>query len=206
MMRQLAVFCLVFSTRTVTLAQAATEWRPNVAEDNKAASWEDTQSFLVNYLKMAHWNAEFNSVNFTVQDVSSPEKCLIVIHQHYSNGSRDFVDTYSSLDLKHLDPLSIRVLPSRQANAVVLFFDGTSGTTVENWTKFTGVMQKSASVLLKTGTLDECLTSSRKCDRTTGNSNNFRLGDFEIEVGHRTARALMHAALLCGGTKAVSPF
>ncbi len=49
-MKRLALLYVALMTGTVALAQQSPEWRPSLAEDNKAATWEETSSFLTSVL------------------------------------------------------------------------------------------------------------------------------------------------------------
>src|SRR5664279_4252865 len=52
-MKRLAFLCLVLTTGTIALAQQPAEWRPNIVDDNKAATWVDTFAFLTNTVSAA---------------------------------------------------------------------------------------------------------------------------------------------------------
>ncbi|MGD0939534.1 MAG: hypothetical protein ABR905_07455 [Terracidiphilus sp.] len=49
-MKRLAFLCLVITMGTIALAQQPTEWRPNISEDNKAATQADTVTFITQML------------------------------------------------------------------------------------------------------------------------------------------------------------
>src|ERR1700690_1027541 len=52
LMRRFALVCTLLSA-AVSLAQQAPEWRPNIGEDNKAATWEATLTFLKSSLPLS---------------------------------------------------------------------------------------------------------------------------------------------------------
>jgi hypothetical protein len=45
-MKRFALFCLAVVFGPSALCQQPSQWRPNIAEDNRAATWEDTSKFL----------------------------------------------------------------------------------------------------------------------------------------------------------------
>lgn len=69
-MKRLA-FCLVFITSTVALAQQPAKWRPNIADDNRAATWEQTIQFIANLDKAG------GEKNNRVNEDSSPARCIL---------------------------------------------------------------------------------------------------------------------------------
>jgi hypothetical protein len=137
-------------------------WHPNISEDNKAASLDDTFSFIQLTLQYqttgGHVGAKTNG-------------CIL-------ETSRDLA-SHRSIDFSKVDPLSVAV----------------DGTTVY----FSGV---------NNGPYGSDCQQSTRCDesnqRPVAELTSFSL-DGE-EIARRLARALMHASLLCGGKKAISPF
>ena len=55
-MKRLVFLCFLLCGAINALAQQAAEWRPSIADDNKAATWEATADFMVNAL-MANGSA-----------------------------------------------------------------------------------------------------------------------------------------------------
>jgi hypothetical protein len=219
MMKRSVVLGLALLGGSLSFPQQPAEWRPNIADDNKAATWEDTRSFLIEELAEAHSGNGVGSWDSTglndVPDVTSPQRGQLVIHQRHLDKDCslchwNFKDTYSLIDFAKLDPLSIKVVVAASTgkgspSLVVLMFDGTTGFPAASWHTYSGQLINRSTVP-KEGDLDECKASAKKCVESTGTSKAFELDDFDMETAHRVARALQHAALLSGGSKAVSPF
>jgi hypothetical protein len=49
-MKLAAMICYVLISASAALAQQPADWRPSVAEDNKAATWEQPSQFLIGAL------------------------------------------------------------------------------------------------------------------------------------------------------------
>jgi hypothetical protein len=167
--------CVLLSLALVfgggALSQQPADWRPNVSEDNKAATWEQTFDFLADTLR-------FHSGG-TVTKVSSIRHCFITVELGPASApeSRTFY-------LDRVDPLSIKVVPRSDGIGSVVMFAGSNNAPY-------GVMQN-----LRSGA---AASFHSIVDMST-------LDLEDQELAKRTSRALMHAALLCGGSKAVSPF
>ena len=69
-MKRFAFLYLALMAGTFALAQQPAEWRPNIAEDNKAATWEDTSNFLVNSL------ASYSGATITA---NAPSRCHLAV-------------------------------------------------------------------------------------------------------------------------------
>jgi hypothetical protein len=220
MMRQLAIFCLAFSTGTVTLAQAAMEWRPNVAEDNKAATWEDTSAFMVSVLTTRGHNllvSHDGSYIFGLKkDFSTSARCIMSYKQlSYPDGRTIAEAALVSVDFSKVDPLTIQVSfdSTRMLHWELHTWDvSSSGTNERSLSEWKGVKRDHTELAdTKRGIKPEilepsCGTDEKHCRAVSGSSNTDVQFFDDQEVAKRYARALMHAALICGGTKAVSPF
>jgi hypothetical protein len=140
----------------------AEHWHPNVSEDNKAASRDDTFSFIES-------TVQYQSADGHVD--TNRKGCVLVISIAATS--------QRSIDFSKVDPLSIAV----------------GGRTVY----FSGVNNGPYA--------SDCQESSR-CSE--GNQRDVTeatpLSLVSEEIAKRLARALMHASMLCGGKKAVSPF
>jgi hypothetical protein len=255
---QLVVLCLVLTIGTIAFAQQPAEWRPNIAEDNKAATWEDTGNFIANTLE--HFSTA--SVRATM-----PSRC----HMDVSGSGPD-------------DPIGVTV---RAGDAHSLVVDAVSANSFgyqiglrqgmkilageakgKTWQFRTTDDFKAFEATLKTG--DRVVLGVQSADRNSiirmgpggfgnaigvlaitessyvvdfskvdplslvvreqtvsfsGSMNGAFLmrksgesgdptPDFrplfwpisDLEMSKRLARAVMHTALVCGGTKGVSPF
>jgi hypothetical protein len=202
------------------------EWRPSIAEDNKSATWEDTFLFLRNTMKDAHWEAS-GSV-FDVVEITSPRKCQLLMHDRTLKHLDDegvirkywdsFTNNYSLLDFNRVDALTIRSLHSQNSNSPgkdYITLEGTNNGEVVSWTKYSDGPHRAsythydaqAAIANNSELVAKCLQDPLPgCNKTAGSTKRFEIGDLDLELAHRISRALMHAALLCGGTKAVSPF
>jgi hypothetical protein len=138
------------------------DWRPSVREDNASATWDDTLAFLANTLQYEggkHYS------------IVSSDRCSLSV--------RDPEGATAVVDLKKVDPLSVRV-----SETLVLF----SGTN-------------NAPYAL------DCHSENGACSsEATKLTGSLEVEMKDADTAKRVARAIMHAALLCGGTKAVSPF
>jgi hypothetical protein len=201
-MRHLVIFCLLLLGRTASVAQQPAEWRPNIAEDNKAALIADTDAFMVGELNSAITQAEPQQ---TIWGAEAPQMCSLHFYQHLNQGGGE--PAYSldaTLPLGKIDPLSISV---GYAGIFYVHFVGTDQGTVltahvaSYRNDFKGMNFKkgdSATV--------PCNPHARYCSDEDRVYSAREIYFLDQEMAKRFARALMHAALLCGGAKAVSPF
>lgn len=228
MMQRLAMFCLAFFTGTVAFAQAATEWRPNVAEDNKAATWEDTAAFLTTVLA-----TESKKYGLLVSDVEAGDRCKLTFTEKWwdrdqidqSNGDakkdwQTFVvhSARVSFDFKELDPLSISVTHDAEYQLVQLrgtdnqTFAAVSMSTYTTKRLFftgawkTGFSRPDPDLASMYSVPCASNVESASCADSKSAEYKWSLWFPDQDYSKRVARALMHASLLCGGTKAVSPF
>lgn len=237
-MKRLVVLCVVFSAAFGASAQQPSEWRPNIAEDNKGATWEDTSAFIVNAITNSGRNyvAKRNAspplrsqgrhhgdsqppppsviqAVYWEYDISTPARCVLVEKAFTYNDSGSSV-RIEHIDLARIDPLSIRVRsglsnwdqsPDYQLEM--------TGTNQANFTEDTEVIR---AIHIPDGDLYPQVSPAYLAEVCGGGEAGCRTehprggANFESftdqEIAHRVARAFMHAALLCGGTKAISPF
>jgi hypothetical protein len=107
-------------------------------------------------------------------------------------------------DFTALDPLTVRAELGKAST--VVHFKGSNNGPVGQQISVTRIMDRQPEA--------DDLASLKYCSTTEGACSEAKqpLLDAEsisfddAEIGKRYSRALMHAALICGGTKAVSPF
>ena len=206
-MKRLAFLYLTLIAGVVALAQQPAEWRPNPAEDNKAATWEDTAAFL------STWFATTGHLEGgEVLKMTTPEKCTIHV-AHRVRAADDSVHVMeANLDLRSLDPLSISVRNTMLQFAGTgnkIFLQGSEAIWIpKSHNTMTARLNYdlSASASLQCPDDPKTIKELKSCTVQPVNAWNAHLAFDQQESAHRYARALMHAALLCGGTKAVSPF
>jgi hypothetical protein len=179
-----ALICLVI----VAHGQQPEDWRPNIAEDNKAASWEDTSAFMISVL---------NQKGLVPLHATSPRRC--VIEEVTLHGPRTNAYQY---EMGKIDPLSIYVIGQKDGTFSLVYFSGTAyrpyGLKI--------VVDRDPKEP-STTSAGRCSTNENSCKETTSVLVDPDETEFtDQESARRFARALVHAALLCGGAKAVSPF
>lgn len=253
-MKHRAFLYLMLTTGTIATAQQSTEWRPNIAEDNKAATWEDTKAFIVGML---------DASGFASQAAKADDRCLLVLPASVdaplgiravgnSSGlvivgvqSLSFSDRHGLEAGMHLSAVNRRPMKTvadfgafvatlKPGDAVVFEVDASGdrngteylGGTLSNddlypdskgksldWALVRFQLVDPLTVVVRNTTVYMSGTNGQAIayhmdngpeGKPTIREDSFTLKD--IESAKRTARALMHAALLCGGTKAVSPF
>jgi hypothetical protein len=237
-MNHYAVLCLALVSGTIALAQRPADWKPSLANDNKEASYKDTEAFLVGFIEStaaAHFEGAIllkTGAKAEVNSDGSPS-CRIHIRQTYWHAV-PFGDDRPGLifqmegilDLRSVDPLSIvlGVPPDdpRYPRTYSVYLEGKDRTSV-GIASITGLnkvkppMEKDMSSsllcdasnpLIPRGSNGEPQKGSycRKEDNPWPYSYRLFLSFTDQESSRRIAQALMHEALLCGGTKAVSPF
>jgi hypothetical protein len=199
-MKLITLVCLLLGASTVW-PQQPTEWRPSIAEDNKAATYEDTAKFMNTWLS--------TNVSQILQS-SNPERCTVRLLQRWGGGRSDEHLVDVSFDLAMIDPLTISVKDADLSfagagNNVVL-----RGTEAIWFPKQDNGWQKPLNLpdIDKVACPDKPkdIKSLDHCITRPVNAWNWVLHFGAEESARRYARALMHASILCGGTKAVSPF
>jgi hypothetical protein len=232
-MKRFALLCLALTNGIVLLAQQPAEWRPNVAEDNKAASVTDTAAFFSNFLPTAgtgNFPPRQAQVFFVRETEMHECKLHVVRGERWLPPIGQLVIYDSDLDLAHLDPLSISVRRTNNSDdaPIRIYMEGTNNTAFVagtetlyeldgNWRFVTTPLSTVSSAPIRCPTSDKKLsrrvlrdgsTSSEfgDCKSVQVNGYEYNLPFQDEDAAKRTARALMHAALQCGGSKAVSPF
>jgi hypothetical protein len=219
-MKHLVLFCLVCVAASLA-AQQLTEWRPNIAEDNKAATWEDTSAFIVGMLPVAanvvsikrNQKGQFTDGRLDhVRDASVQDKCKIAFTQISGMDTKpNIYATSSILSLEKVDPLSVRVSPLADWPIFELTVSGTNGKSIVTgrtgtYTDFGSQADAYISGVKWRDLSAECGTKGLKCESHDVDEFQWIFSFSDLDSAKRVARGLQHAALLCGGTKAVSPF
>jgi hypothetical protein len=187
-MNRLVVLCLVLIVGIAAFAQQPIEWRPNIAEDNKAASWEDTSAFMISVLD--------NKARSPLQ-ATSPRRC--VMEEMAIHGLRTKIYHY---EIGGIDPLSISVVTTSDKIASIVSFAGTGYRPYGQLIVVDRDLKQPSTI-----SVGRCSANENSCKETPSVLTDPDVTEFtDEESARRFARALMHAALLCGGTKAVSPF
>lgn len=221
MMKQFAVMFLLLVSGSLTLAQQPSDWRPSIAEDNKAAKWTDTADFIVNAINngattrsdIPRDNQYFRTV-WAAYNASSPNECEIKVSQLREFRANQAVTRWeAAIDLRQVDPLSIKVEQWWRPGVFQLELSGSNNGTFEKGTVWQSKkLGTERFIWANTLTPLPADLLSFNCDKdkscssqpTAMTSDAFPVTD--MEMAKRLARAFMHAALLCGGVKAVSPF
>jgi hypothetical protein len=209
MMKRIVLLCFALMTGINALAQQSAEWHPNIAEDNKTATWDETSSWLIGVMNTTNENHEAFKTEMIAQ---SPSRCTLGVTytawwERYNDSWYHHRQVHGHIDLAQLDPLSIRIKNWPDGNHSVyfesknrlLFFQG------EETTRNYPLKLKRLSDFPQTCQLDKKGRPLCEVNSTYANYN-FEMWIDDEDIAKRIARALMHSALLCGGTKAVSPF
>jgi hypothetical protein len=211
-MKPAATLCFCIIVVSSLLAQQPTEWRPNIAEDNKAATLSDTLDFMVNTIKNDGGNyphkilraemLEGNTLHFVdrITDMRN-------FRSHCCDQGRYTVPVDDwKIKLANIDPLSVAVVRD-QISFVVRFSGhnegpiGSMGATVNEIAGVANYDKEAAK------TDYPCADGVKHCKLEPESEIIHGSIPFKNdEIAKRFARALLHAAILCGGTKAVSPF
>jgi hypothetical protein len=210
-MKRIASLCLVLVSGSIALGQQSTDWRPNVAEDNKAATWEATSTWLVAVLNTSNdstSNVNGELVSATDLDLKAPDKCSFDMTYTVFGNNPAYVRVEGKLNANLIDPLSVRVKTSPNGGHSIYlesgdrkpFLRGTK-TTRNSW----------ADGLKRLNDLPQSCQPDKKGRSQCEVDSAFTDYKFEIfladeDLAKRAARAFMHSALICGGAKAVSPF
>jgi hypothetical protein len=178
------------------LAQQSSDWRPDIAADNKAATLKDTEDFLANTVS----DSSSRSVSF------SNDRCSMSIASTSITNPREVSKFLDKVDISHVDPLTIRI-----SGGVNLVFSSTNNTIfgskaqsdyfVASWGRH-GFSPAEIEAMTA-----PCTKGKNYCDRSSSQDiRDYQIGFSSLDLAHRAARAFLHTALLCGGTRAVSPF
>jgi hypothetical protein len=218
-MKRLVLLCLTLTCWNIALAQQPGEWHPNIAEDNKTATWEQTSDWLIGVLNTTALTQQGGTIYLATDlSVKTSERCNLdmvgTVFVSDSSAPLQGIPTYrqlkGKLDLAKVDPLSIRVVhdinPLMNAYHVVL--EGGDRQTVfrgqelkrNSWVKLQRLNELPQSCQPDKNGRYACEINSSFADYR------YEIFVTDLDTGKRLGRALIHAALLCGGTKSVSPF
>jgi hypothetical protein len=211
------------------LAQQPAEWRPNIAEDNKTASLDDTFAFLKGIVTTSENTTLPGAGELFVTQFERGESCSARLVRGFRDGRDELVVDSVELKLSSVDPLLITVHSVNRDNRVpfLVVVEGTNNSQIALGQESTYHNAYHGGAYLDGKSFRELSQATAPCldGQHKGNPNDgyvmtqfgacwsrpitsysfgFPFGD--QEVAKRFARGLMHAALLCGGTKAVSPF
>jgi hypothetical protein len=197
-MRKAKFFCAAALSLMAGLflhAQQSThDWYPNIGEDNKAATWEDTFGFMKSALE---------NKALVPMAVTTPGNCYISMAFGGEEHKDGFFVTIYTYDLKSIDPLTVHVLPKASSDAWDVSVAGRA------YASFGTSAIVHRSNVSNPGQQDytACKPNEDNCEQ-----NQEKLSEPDStamkdqESARRLARAFFHAALLCGGKRAVSPF
>lgn len=242
---------LMLAGNTVFQAQQPDGWRPNITEDNKAASWEDTAAFIVGALAndrgrphelsrcvlalpselpaqqsdpfgMKLKNIEtgrgaeivaINPGSFAEQVGLTPGSVINEVNRERVHTASDvaaiWAKTHDSEDIVFAISKGKGAFTSSKLIGGTLGSPSATPANVEVHLLVSridplGIVVRGREIQVSgtnTETVVEWLVA-----HPSSSDRKFAVIAADDEVARRVARALMHAALLCGGTKAVSPF
>jgi hypothetical protein len=208
-------------TGTIALAQQPAEWRPSIAEDNKAATLSDTFDFMVNSIRNdgggnRHKYLRVEMLEGGILHLEDRITDLNKFRTHIGN-NRIYIIPVQDLRIKlsSIDPLSIVMVRDDDSFAVKFsgHNDGAIGTiesAIYEYRDSVGAGTDYAKYRRESVKMEyPCSEGIKNCAPEPASDvihGSLYFSDDEEEIAKRFARALMHAALLCGGAKAVSPF
>jgi hypothetical protein len=221
-------FCTIVGLALISIAISAQQqsngWRPNLADINKSASLEETMDFILSTEHdpslsqyVTYWDGAEHKGHqvyslFEVNGAESQARCGMTWTEVQVNGIA-LQDTWRrdvSLDLSKLDPLSVVVKTAvfEDGHSSSGFLISMSGTSNKPLSHYSALYIGDQRVWRSVSEVEQyaCTKKDKDCHTDTGDTAHAQLFVTDEEVSHRMARALVHAALLCGGTKAVSPF
>jgi hypothetical protein len=240
------LLCLTLVFWSSSLAQQTAEWRPSIAEDNKAATWEQTAAFIVGSLgQSAH--AEERCVLHTpipskfdnVLGIKLSEEVLLMqggaaLILAVDRGSfAGQIGLRSGMQI--IEVRIHRIVPKETIGIPGFLKEAMPGDDLEFRIRYGGeevsirgkLTKESARIpqplvitlfanrvdplsiavhgnfVRLSGTNNQSIAETDDKEPVSGT---LRLQVSDDEVAKRAARAMMHAALLGGGTKSVSPF
>jgi hypothetical protein len=215
-MRRFGILCLALTLGPPALSQPPAEWRPNIAEDNKAATWADTVEFLRNSIN----NPSITTVKYVVSSGSSglayggatsDEECTLGYEGAYFDSNGPLLrHSRHKINLRLIDPLTVKVILPNNGVAPSQYRISLEGSKeavfarVKAW-QYGGDRKYKYSSAQETLNL-VCDASDSKCQVTDVGVARLQVSFNDQEAAKRFSRAMMHTALLCGGTKAISPF
>jgi hypothetical protein len=165
-----------------------------------------------------------DTAEYFVTNVGSSNRCMLRLTDAIADGSKasaDFGMIVHSvlLDLSHADPLSVSVetVPWRDfvyykvnlaGTSQALFITGTTSTYDfhHGFRPDFASHKRASSPCLPKADVYHHETEFGRCKDEPLQSAQWSFNFSNLEMAKRFSRALMHAALVCGGPKAVSPF
>jgi hypothetical protein len=220
MMKAWVLFFFVVVSGSVIPAQQVAEWRPNIADDNKAATLDDTMKFVVananDSNRVYRPSEKQNGALFFETFGASSSKCSMEwssIQGWIANGHIEYLNRWKQVaDLSKIDPLTITVTPVLMGDFPYGFRIAMQGTSQVAFNDAMGYFRADDHIrgeiwaYISQEESATCALGDKKCSNTQRKDSHAEMFITNQEAAHRTARALLHAALLCGGIKAVSPF
>lgn len=224
-MKRIAICGIVTFLLSVAAVQAQAptqDWHPNIAEDNKAATLQDTTTFITdtinhnptNFLITVPGGHLYDNIWITAH-AEMGEACHLKIDKYMAAyWGRGHEHQHDEIDISGVDPLSIDVESHDYAHdskhftpGFVIIFSGTNSKNIVDWRAwhFHDDFAWNTDTTPAT-TLFTCEGKEKHCSETNGQRPKEYIWLNDSEVAKRLARALLHASVLCGGTKAVSPF
>jgi len=119
-MKRLVFLCLALTGLNTALAQQPAEWRPNVAEDNKSATWENTVTFMKGILETSHNTTIPGQSELFLKTFDSAKHCQIGMTAGERNGGDPLIVDKMEIDFGRIDPLSIDVVPVQTALSIAM--------------------------------------------------------------------------------------
>jgi hypothetical protein len=198
------------------------DWHPSISEDNKAATWDDTVNFIADtvnnnpgsFLITAPGGHLYDNIWMTTH-IEKGEACHLQADKYIAAyWGRRYERQHDVIDLSGVDPISITVAkltfnsdPKHLASGFVITFSGKNSKTVVDWKAwdYHDDFAWNTDTSLKT-TLFTCEGKGKSCKEESGERPKEFVWTNDDELAKRLARALLHASMLCGGAKSVSPF
>jgi hypothetical protein len=195
---------------------ASEDWRPSIDEDNKNATWDATAAFLTTIIKKEGSIRRDRSTSAGGPGSFDwsfgpevPTNCVFQEHELiYRTNEKTLRALTWTFDFSKTDAKSVLVRRNKFNEWMVII----RGSSEEAIGSTKGVLRKGVilndvqyelSANLKS---ESCGSTEQDCTPTkdTGKADVELFSD--VDTAKRVARAYMHASILCGGEKAVSPF
>lgn len=247
----LLVCSLALATGNLGFAQQSSEWRPNIAEDNKSATWEDTAAFIVGMLNSSSpekggvevsgrcallipdWSPKPFGISFiagtlTIASVApnsfadayglKPGTHIIAVNQRKVHDISDLNEIWKNL--RQGDDVVFEALQDGQSSNI-FYIGGRIDKAADHNIPSAGSKRLRLDLQHVDPLSIDVVATTIRFSGTNGQTIATELNDGargapgvqavaipvgDLEIAKRLARAFMHAAFICGGTKAVSPF
>jgi hypothetical protein len=220
-MRRFAILCLAVVVGSLAHSQQPPQWRPSIADDNKAATWEDTISFIDTttgnkggYLLPHHSNKAFHGyAEDAILSIKSPMKCEVELLERVGVEGEDISELSGywlaverqSIDLSKVDPLSIEVTTLGNSPSIFsIHMTGRNNDSIGSISIAYYKLHNWKDDRVKAEV--PCTPGLGKCQMSQPALLEERISFLDLETAKRVARGLLHASVLCGGAKSVSPF